>query len=29
MVIAVGIRKEGAKVDVYETMKKLLRLKIL
>lgn len=29
IVIAVGIRKDGSKVDVYETLKKLLRLKIL
>ena len=28
-IIAVGIRKEGSKIDVYETIKKLLRLKIL
>ena len=28
-IIAVGIRKEGSKIDVYETMKKLIRLKIL
>ncbi|MCX5856173.1 MAG: type II toxin-antitoxin system mRNA interferase toxin, RelE/StbE family [Deltaproteobacteria bacterium] len=28
-IIAVGIRKEGSKIDVYETMKKLMRLKIL
>ena len=27
-VIAVGIRKEGSKIDVYETLKKLLRSKV-
>ena len=29
VVVAVGMRKEESKIDVYETMKKLLRLKIL
>lgn len=29
IIIAVGMRKEESKIDVYETMKKLLRLKIL
>ena len=28
IVIAVGIRKEGSKIDVYETLKKLLRSKV-
>lgn len=28
-IIAVGIRKEGSKIDVYETMKKLIRLRFL
>lgn len=28
-IIAVGIRKEGSKIDVYETIKKLLKLKLL
>lgn len=28
IVVAAGIRKEGSKIDVYETLKKLLRLKI-
>jgi len=28
-IVAVGIRKEGSKIDVYETMKRLIRLKIL
>jgi mRNA interferase RelE/StbE len=27
-VIAVGIRKEGSRIDVYETLKKLLRSKV-
>jgi mRNA interferase RelE/StbE len=27
-VVAVGLRKEGSKVDVYETLKKLLRSKV-
>jgi mRNA interferase RelE/StbE len=29
IVIGVGIRKEGSKIDVYETLKKLLRSKII
>jgi len=29
IVIGIGIRKEGSKIDVYETLKKLLRSKIL
>ena len=29
IVIGMGIRKEGSKIDVYETLKKLLRSKIL
>ena len=29
LIIAVGIRKEGSKIDVYETIEKLMRLKIL
>lgn len=29
IVVGVGMRKDGSKIDVYETMKKLLRLKIL
>lgn len=28
VVIAAGIRKEGSKIDVYETLKKLLRSKV-
>ena len=29
IVIGIGIRKEGSRIDVYETLKKLLRSKIL
>ena len=29
IVVAAGMRKEGSKIDVYETLKKLLRLKIV
>jgi mRNA interferase RelE/StbE len=29
IVVAAGIRKEGSKIDVYETLKKLLRSKII
>jgi mRNA interferase RelE/StbE len=28
IVVAAGIRKEGSKIDVYETLKKLLRSKV-
>ena len=28
IVVAVGIRKEGARIDVYVTLKKLLRSKV-
>lgn len=28
IVVAVGIRKEGSRIDVYETLKKLLRSKL-
>lgn len=28
IVVAVGMRKEGSKIDVYETLKKLLRSKV-
>ncbi|MCX5814384.1 MAG: plasmid stabilization protein [Proteobacteria bacterium] len=28
VVVAPGIRKEGSKIDVYETLKRLLRLKV-
>jgi mRNA interferase RelE/StbE len=28
VVAAIGIRKEGSKIDVYETLKKLMRSKI-
>ena len=28
IVVASGIRKEGSKIDVYETLKKLLRSKV-
>jgi len=29
IIIAVGMRKEGSKIDVYETLKKLLRSNII
>lgn len=29
IVFSIGIRKEGSKIDVYETLKKMLKLKIL
>ena len=29
VVAAIGIRKEGSKIDVYETLKKLMRSKII
>jgi mRNA interferase RelE/StbE len=29
IVIGIGIRKEGSKIDVYETMKKMIKLKLL
>lgn len=29
IVVAVGMRKDGAKIDVYEALKKLLRVKLL
>lgn len=29
IVVAVGMRKEGSKIDVYETLKKLLRSKVI
>jgi mRNA interferase RelE/StbE len=29
IVIATGMRKEGSKIDVYETLKKLLRSKVI
>jgi len=28
IVVAVGIRKEGSRIDMYETLKKLLRSKV-
>ena len=29
IVFGIGIRKEGSKIDVYETMKKMIKLKLL
>jgi mRNA interferase RelE/StbE len=29
IVVAAGMRKEGSKIDVYETLKKLLRLNVI
>jgi mRNA interferase RelE/StbE len=29
IVIGIGIRKEGSKIDVYETMKKMIKLRLL